>query len=234
MRLLHGGDPVRHVRLLDPCDPAAVGRLPGVHPADHARGSWAGSAAVAGRAGDLGDGVDAETEACGCADGLDVRLWSRARPARRDRLPLLRRDVGRRAPAGLHLPAYPSATPVKRSGCSAVEARDDRRDAGTAAGRQDDLAAPDDRPRRGRAVRRGAAREQLRPLPPLHGSPAAAQVLTKLLGAADGIHDALLGAFGIDGRLVGVAQFDRSRRQADRRARDRGGDRLAAMRSRAR
>jgi GNAT superfamily N-acetyltransferase len=41
------------------------------------------------------------------------------------------------------------------------------------------------------------------------GRPPPPQVLTKLLGAANGVHDALLGAFGIDGRLVGVAQFDR-------------------------
>jgi RimJ/RimL family protein N-acetyltransferase len=41
------------------------------------------------------------------------------------------------------------------------------------------------------------------------GRPPPPAVLTKLLGAADGVHDALLGAFGIDGRLVGVAQFDR-------------------------
>jgi RimJ/RimL family protein N-acetyltransferase len=41
------------------------------------------------------------------------------------------------------------------------------------------------------------------------GRPPPPHVLTKLLGAADGLRDALLGAFGIDGRLVGVAQFDR-------------------------
>jgi RimJ/RimL family protein N-acetyltransferase len=41
------------------------------------------------------------------------------------------------------------------------------------------------------------------------GRPPPPQVLTRLLGAADGVHDAMLGAFGIDGRLVGVAQFDR-------------------------
>jgi RimJ/RimL family protein N-acetyltransferase len=40
------------------------------------------------------------------------------------------------------------------------------------------------------------------------GSPPAPHVLVRLLGAADGVHDAVLGAF--DGAtLVGVAQFDR-------------------------
>jgi acetyltransferase len=41
------------------------------------------------------------------------------------------------------------------------------------------------------------------------GRPPPPHVLIKLLKAADGSRDALLGAFGIDGRLVGVAQFDR-------------------------
>jgi RimJ/RimL family protein N-acetyltransferase len=41
------------------------------------------------------------------------------------------------------------------------------------------------------------------------GRPPPTQVLVRMLGHADGIHDAVLGAFGIDGRLVGVAQFDR-------------------------
>jgi GNAT superfamily N-acetyltransferase len=45
------------------------------------------------------------------------------------------------------------------------------------------------------------------------GRPPPPHVLTKLLGAADGVNDALLGAFGIDGRLVGVAQFDRAEQQ---------------------
>jgi GNAT superfamily N-acetyltransferase len=42
------------------------------------------------------------------------------------------------------------------------------------------------------------------------GRPPPTNVLVQLLAASDGVHDAVLGAFGIDGRLVGVAQFDRS------------------------
>jgi uncharacterized protein len=41
------------------------------------------------------------------------------------------------------------------------------------------------------------------------GSPPPAHVLARLLARADGVHDTALGAFEVDGRLVGVAQFDR-------------------------
>lgn len=41
------------------------------------------------------------------------------------------------------------------------------------------------------------------------GRPPPAHVLARLLGAAIGSSDLPLGAFGIDGRLVGVAQYDR-------------------------
>jgi RimJ/RimL family protein N-acetyltransferase len=42
------------------------------------------------------------------------------------------------------------------------------------------------------------------------GRPPPNHVLVRMLRNADGVHDAVLGAFGIDGRLVGVAQFDRA------------------------
>jgi RimJ/RimL family protein N-acetyltransferase len=41
------------------------------------------------------------------------------------------------------------------------------------------------------------------------GQPPPDQVLIKLLHAADGIHDSVLGALDSEGRIVGVAQFDR-------------------------
>jgi RimJ/RimL family protein N-acetyltransferase len=41
------------------------------------------------------------------------------------------------------------------------------------------------------------------------GRPPTTQVLLRMLAKSDGIHDAVLGAFSIDGRLVGVAQYDR-------------------------
>jgi RimJ/RimL family protein N-acetyltransferase len=41
------------------------------------------------------------------------------------------------------------------------------------------------------------------------GPPPTSVALTRLLRHADGVHDMLLGAFDADGRLVGVAQFDR-------------------------
>jgi RimJ/RimL family protein N-acetyltransferase len=41
------------------------------------------------------------------------------------------------------------------------------------------------------------------------GPPPTSLVLTRLLRHADGVHDMMLGAFDTDGRLVGVAQFDR-------------------------
>jgi RimJ/RimL family protein N-acetyltransferase len=41
------------------------------------------------------------------------------------------------------------------------------------------------------------------------GSPPPIAVLLKRLRAADGVHDAALGAFDPAGRLIGVAQFDR-------------------------
>jgi RimJ/RimL family protein N-acetyltransferase len=42
------------------------------------------------------------------------------------------------------------------------------------------------------------------------GRPPPTQVLLRMLAKSNGIHDAVLGAFSIDGRLVGVAQFDRA------------------------
>lgn len=42
------------------------------------------------------------------------------------------------------------------------------------------------------------------------GRPPATHVLVRLLSAVDGIHDAVLGAFDGDERLIGVAQFDRA------------------------
>jgi RimJ/RimL family protein N-acetyltransferase len=42
------------------------------------------------------------------------------------------------------------------------------------------------------------------------GSPPPAHLLVRLLSTADGIHDALLGAFDDAGLLVGIAQFDRT------------------------
>jgi GNAT superfamily N-acetyltransferase len=41
------------------------------------------------------------------------------------------------------------------------------------------------------------------------GAPPPTHVLLRLLAGADGVHDAALGAFDVDGRLVAVAQFDR-------------------------
>ena len=41
------------------------------------------------------------------------------------------------------------------------------------------------------------------------GVPPPASYLVKQLRRADGVHDLVLGAFDADGRLVGVAQFDR-------------------------
>jgi len=41
------------------------------------------------------------------------------------------------------------------------------------------------------------------------GVPPAATQLARQLGRADGFHDLVIGAFADDGRLVGVAQFDR-------------------------
>jgi RimJ/RimL family protein N-acetyltransferase len=41
------------------------------------------------------------------------------------------------------------------------------------------------------------------------GAPPTDHVLIQLLHAADGIHDTVLGAFDAEGRVVGVAQFDR-------------------------
>jgi RimJ/RimL family protein N-acetyltransferase len=41
------------------------------------------------------------------------------------------------------------------------------------------------------------------------GHPPPDHVVIRLLHAADGIHDSVLGAFDVDGRVVGVAQFDR-------------------------
>lgn len=42
------------------------------------------------------------------------------------------------------------------------------------------------------------------------GAPPPASFLVKQLKAADGFHDLVLGAFDCGGRLVGVAQFDRT------------------------
>jgi RimJ/RimL family protein N-acetyltransferase len=42
------------------------------------------------------------------------------------------------------------------------------------------------------------------------GSPPAADALVGLLGRADGVHDAALGAFDAEGRIVAVGQFDRA------------------------
>lgn len=42
------------------------------------------------------------------------------------------------------------------------------------------------------------------------GSPPPTHLLIRLLSTADGIHDALVGAFDGDHRLVGIAQFDRT------------------------
>jgi GNAT superfamily N-acetyltransferase len=42
------------------------------------------------------------------------------------------------------------------------------------------------------------------------GSPPPVRIMLELLRTADGVHDAALGAFTNDGRLVGVAQFDRA------------------------
>lgn len=41
------------------------------------------------------------------------------------------------------------------------------------------------------------------------GPPPPAKTLVRLLARADGFHDLAIGAFADDGRLVGVAQFDR-------------------------
>ncbi len=41
------------------------------------------------------------------------------------------------------------------------------------------------------------------------GTPPPASMLARQLVRADGVHDLALGAFATDGRLVGVAQFDR-------------------------
>jgi RimJ/RimL family protein N-acetyltransferase len=45
------------------------------------------------------------------------------------------------------------------------------------------------------------------------GRPPDTQVLLRMLAKSDGIHDSVIGAFSIDGRLVGVAQFDRDDEQ---------------------
>lgn len=42
------------------------------------------------------------------------------------------------------------------------------------------------------------------------GTPPPASVLVRYLKAADNVHDLALGAFDTDGRLIGVAQFDRT------------------------
>jgi RimJ/RimL family protein N-acetyltransferase len=42
------------------------------------------------------------------------------------------------------------------------------------------------------------------------GSPPPASTLVRFLRKADNVHDLALGAFDMDGRLIGVAQFDRT------------------------
>jgi RimJ/RimL family protein N-acetyltransferase len=42
------------------------------------------------------------------------------------------------------------------------------------------------------------------------GAAPPAHVLVRLLSTADGIHDAVLGAYDVEERLVGIAQFDRT------------------------